>query len=548
LLSINTVSIGISIYKGMYMLRQFRLHRLKTAHLLFVALTFGVVPLGWANTGNLAFMAGTYTVTPNATGTIATVQVAGIQNATAKLSGSVGFELWYSSAPYSGGGISGYKVAASYLPIGNCSSSQLPANTDCTGITVYDNLTLPPAGTYYPVLVLVEYSSSCTTDGGYCVDDAIDLVNLVTGGPTVTVQSSGGGGGGGTGGSSGSNGNAQLSGSALVSAIDWTSDTVDIQVAKVTNTTTSVTSGSLEIQLWFSTSPYSGGSLTGYKVASFPLPASCTTGQAQLAAGQGCSSIDSGTISATPPPPGTYYAVLALEEYSSACTTNGGYCIDNGIQLQNQETVPTQTGSGGGSGGSGGSSGTYGNAQLTGNISFNSIDWTSNTADLQVAGITDMGNVTTGTLELEVWYTTTPYTSGTINGYKVASYRLPASCTTGQAQLSPGSSCVSLDTGTLPLTRPPAGTYYIVVAIDEYNSKACTSNGGFCLDNAIQLQSQDTVPSATPIDPVVAATGGGGGGSIDLLFLTILALSVAVHAAVRQTNARNEVGTGSYRQ
>ncbi len=527
------------------MLRQLRLHRLKTAHLFFLALTFGVVPLGWANTGNLSFMAGTYTVTPNAAGTVATVQVAGIQNATTNLSGSVGFELWYSSAPYSGGTISGYKVAASYLPIGNCSSAQLPANTDCMGITVYDNLTLPPAGTYYPVLLLVEYSSSCPTDGGYCVDDAIDLVNLATGGPTVTVQSSGGGGGAGTGGSSGSNGNAQLSGSTLVSGIDWTSDTVDIQVAKVANTASSVTSGSLEIQLWFSTSPYSGGSLTGYKVASFPLPASCTIGQAQLAAGQGCSSINSGTISATPPPPGTYYAVLALEEYSSTCTTNGGYCIDNGIQLQNQETVPTQTGGGGGSGGSGGSSGTYGNAQLTGNISFNNIDWTANTADLQVAGITDTGNVTTGTLELEVWYTTTPYSSGTINGHKVASYRLPTGCTTGQAQLSPGSSCVTLNSGTLSLTPPPPGTYYIVVAIAEYNAKACTSNGGFCVDNAIQLQSQDTVPSAVvPVDPVVAATGGGGG-SIDLLFLTILVLSVAVHAAIRQENARNKVGKGS---
>jgi hypothetical protein len=520
------------------MLRQFRLHGMKTAHLLFVAFAFAIAPTGWANTGNLAFMAGTYTVTPNTAGTIATVQVAGIQNTTTNLSGSVGFELWYSSAPYSGGTISGYKVAASYLPIGNCSSSQLPASTNCTGITVYDNLTLPQPGTYYPVLLLVEYSSSCTTDGGYCVDDSINLVNLVTGGPTVTVQSSSGGGGPGIGGSSGSNGNAQISGSALVSGIDWTSDTVDIQVAKVTNTTASVTSGSLEIQLWFSTSPYSGGGITGYKVASFPLPASCTIGQSQLAAGQGCSSIDSGTISATPPPPGTYYAVLVVEEYSATCTTNGGYCIDNGFQLQNQETVPTQTGGGGGGGGSGGSSGTHGNAQLTGNISFNHIDWTTNTADLQVAGITDTGNVTTGTLELEVWYTTSPYSPGTINGYKVASYRLPASCTTGQAQLSPGSSCVTLDTGTLSLTRPPAGTYYVVVAIGEYNSKACTSNGGFCLDNGVQLQSQNTVPSATvPVIPLVAATSGGGG-SLDILFLTIFALLVAARAAIKQWNER----------
>lgn len=520
------------------MLRQFRLHGLITAHVAFAAAAFAIAPLGWANTGNLAFTAGAYTVTPNPAGTLATVQVAGIQNSTPNLSGSVGFELWYSSSPYGGGTLSGYKVAASYLPIANCGSSALAAGVSCVGITVYDNLTLPPPGTYYPVLGLVEHSASCTTDGGYCLDDAIDLVNLVTGGPTVTVQSAGGGSG--AGGSSGSNGNVQMSGSALVSGIDWTSDTVDIQVAKVTNTTSSVTSGSVEIQLWFTTSPYSGGGLTGYKVAAFPLPGSCTIGQSQLAAGQGCSSIDSGTISAIPPPPGTYYAVLAVEEYSATCTGNGGYCIDNGFQLVNQETVPAQTGSGGGSGGSGGSSGTYGNATLTGTISFNSIDWTTRTASLKVGGITDTGNVTTGTLELEVWYTTTPYSSGAINGFKVASYRLPASCTTGQAQLSPGSSCVTLDTGTLSLTPPPGGTYYMVVAIDEYNSKACTSNGGFCLDNAVQLQNQDTVPSAivAPV-PVVAATGGGGGGgSLDLTFLTISALLVAAHAAIRLLNRR----------
>ena len=289
----------------------------------------------WASTGDAGFVAGNYEITPSADDKSAVMQVAGIRNTTANsTSGSLGFELWYSPTPYSGGTIDGYKVAASYLPIGNCTSSQLGAGQSCTGITVTDTLTVPPAGMYYPVLILAEFESSCATNNGYCIDDFVDLTNLVTGGPTVTVGPVDDGG-------SGATGNAEMAGPVQVSGIDWTADTVDITAASVTNFS-NVTSGSLAIQLWFMANPYTGGAISsGYKVASFPLPASCTTGKAQLNAGMGCNSINSGTISVTPPPAGTYYAALVLVEYNpSMCPSNAGYCIDNGLALQNQETVP----------------------------------------------------------------------------------------------------------------------------------------------------------------------------------------------------------------
>lgn len=320
---------------------------------LGLLLTLGGVQT-WASTGDAGFVAGNYEITPSGDDTSAVVQVAGIRNTTANTtSGSLGFELWYSSTPYSGGTIDGYKVAASYLPIGNCTSSQLGPGQGCTAIAVTDTLTVPPAGTYYPVLLLVEFSPSCATNNGYCIDDYVDLTNLVTGGPTITV-------GGVNDGGSGSTGNAELAGPAQVSGIDWTADTVDITVASVTNLS-NVTSGSLAIQLWFTANPYMGGAIaSGYKVASFPLPASCTTGQAQLNAGMTCNAISSGTISVTAPPAGTYYAALLLVEYNpSICPSNAGYCIDNGLALQNQETVPdpitvtsiASTGGGGGGGG-----------------------------------------------------------------------------------------------------------------------------------------------------------------------------------------------------
>ena len=316
-----------------------------------------------ASTGDAAFVAGKYEILPAASGSTASVQVAGIQNTTVNTTtGSLGFELWYSSEPYSGGTIDGYKVAASYLPIGNCSSSQLVPGQSCLDIIVTDALIMPPAGTYYPVLLLVEHTSGCTSNNGFCIDDFVALTNSATGGPTVTVTPVSDGG-------SGVTGNAEMLTPVTVGSIDWTSDTVDISVSQVLNVS-GATSGSLAVQLWFTAAPYaSGSSISGYKVASFPVPASCTTGDSQLGAGMGCTSIDSGTIDVTPPPAGTYYAVLVLAEYNpSACSTNAGYCVDNAVNLENQETVPSQTTvvtSGGGTGG-GGTSGGGGGGSMGG--------------------------------------------------------------------------------------------------------------------------------------------------------------------------------------
>jgi hypothetical protein len=287
-----------------------------------------------ASTGNAGFLGGNYLISPSADDQSATVQVAGIRNTSLNATtGTLGFELWYSPTPYNGGTIDGYKVAASYLPIGGCTSAQLPPGQSCTSIEVTDTLTVPPAGMYYPVLLLVEFSSTCTTNAGYCIDDFVVLQNLVTGGPTVVVGSVNDGG-------SGSTGNARMDGPAQVSAIDWNSDTMSISVASVSNVSGALT-GSLAIQLWFTTTPYAGGTIQGYKVASFPLPASCTIGNAQLNAAMACDSIMSGTLSVTSPPPGTYYAALVLAEYNpTMCTNNAGYCVDNGLALQSQETVP----------------------------------------------------------------------------------------------------------------------------------------------------------------------------------------------------------------
>lgn len=57
-----------------------------------------------ASTGDAAFVAGSYQISPPQSGNTVNVQVACIQNTILNTTtGALGFELWYSSAPYSGG-------------------------------------------------------------------------------------------------------------------------------------------------------------------------------------------------------------------------------------------------------------------------------------------------------------------------------------------------------------------------------------------------------------------------------------------------------------
>jgi hypothetical protein len=71
--------------------------RLKDCHCALLCLALHLASVSArASTGDAAFVAGTYTITPSADGTTATVNVAGIQNTTTNVtSGSLGFELWY---------------------------------------------------------------------------------------------------------------------------------------------------------------------------------------------------------------------------------------------------------------------------------------------------------------------------------------------------------------------------------------------------------------------------------------------------------------------
>ena len=153
----------------------------------------------FAASGGGAFLSGLDEFQVDASGTAATVSISGITNTTEQLTGSLQFELFFTSAPYSGGGISGstaFTVPLSSIHGCGNGQGQLALNQSCTNISIPSTSFTPPApGTYYAVLVLLEYApQSCpTSTNGYCVDDAVNLTNLTTGGSTFTFGGSGGG-------------------------------------------------------------------------------------------------------------------------------------------------------------------------------------------------------------------------------------------------------------------------------------------------------------------------------------------------------------------
>jgi hypothetical protein len=452
--------------------------------LLLVAAAWGLCSRVDASTGDAAFIAGSYTITPNANGTTATVAVAGIQNTTTSTtSGSIGFALWYSPTPYSGGNITGYQVAESYLPIGQCTSSQLQPGAECVSITVQATLTPPPPGVYYPVLLLLEHTTTCSSSNGYCTD----------GSPTVTVSSSGGGGGGG----------GASSGVSIVGTYSYTPDaaagTVQLNVAELLNSSTTNTTGTLRLELWLTTTPYTGGAINGYRVAMYQLTGSSN---GQLGPDQYFSNVSAAVPLAGLPGAGTYDVTLLVTEYSTSCTATDHFCVDTYGNFSNGFTVA-------GGGNSGGDS--Y--ISLIGTYSY-STDSGLSTAQVSVAEILNSSaTYKTGSLRLELWLTATPYAGGSITGYRIATYQLTGST---EGALGPNQEFTNIS-ASVPLSGLPGpGTYDVTLIVSEYTNN-CGTSDGFCIDTYGNFPNQFDISS--PVSIVTNSAGHSGGGAIELFDL-----------------------------
>lgn len=88
--------------------------------------------------------------------------------------------------------------------------------------------------------------------------------------------------------------------------------------------------GTLRATLWAVSGNYSGGSLSGYVVARYPI--NFTDGTSYLFNGQSANLLEL-RRSADTPPRGSYCMVVTLDEFTQACGSTDGYCIADWMEF-----------------------------------------------------------------------------------------------------------------------------------------------------------------------------------------------------------------------
>jgi len=107
---------------------------------------------------------------------------------------------------------------------------------------------------------------------------------------------------------------------------------LELSVERIENTTSDFTSGTLQLSLWATESPYSGGTISGYIVAEYQLPET-------LGPGQYYSNI-SPSVAYDAPPDGTYYFTMVLAEYNGS-----QFAIADSLNFSNTQTIGNSSGS-----------------------------------------------------------------------------------------------------------------------------------------------------------------------------------------------------------
>ncbi len=256
-----------------------------------------------------------------AAGTVQLTVAKLLNNSASYYTGSLRLELWLSTQAYSGGTFNGYKVAE--YQITGTTNGQLGPGQSFSNLTPTVPLTnLPGSGTYYATLFVTEYTQSCGSSDGYCTDTYAPFTGMFTVG---------------SGADTGGNGNLQFVGPVSYS-VSFSANTVQINVAKIQNNSTTYTTGTLRLELWLTTSQYQGGSITGNRIATASLASGSSTGQ--LGPGQYFANISSTPALTNLPSAGSYYASLLLTEYTKNCGSSDGYCIVNYALFANQMSVP----------------------------------------------------------------------------------------------------------------------------------------------------------------------------------------------------------------
>jgi hypothetical protein len=233
---------------------------------------------------------------------------------------------------------------------------------------------------------------------------------------------------------------------------------VTLRADRVKNNSTSGQSGTIRLELWATSSRYSGGGISGYRTASYQFTST-------LAAGSFFSNVNR-TVNFTDPPDGTYFLTLLVTEW-----TGSQFVIRDYRNFSNQITV---------------------GLDLQAPVSYSS---SGSSITLEANRISNTRWSTgTGTLKLTLWATSTRYSGGSINGYVM-----------GEDTFSPlgAGRAYSNVASTVTFSQPPAGTYFVTMTLSEFSS------GSYRIKDYFTFNNQVTIGGAGG----GGSSGGSGGGN-----------------------------------
>ena len=373
-------------------------------------------------------------------------------------SGTLKLKLWATSSPYSGGSISGHIVGEYRF------SDALNGGfryTDLDRTVAYDR---PPDGIYYMTMVVTEFNN-----GQDFIQDYITFDR------TLTVGNGGTGAGGG--GSNTGGGGSNTASIELDCPCGYTISgaSVNLRADAVVNPRNGGHSGTLKLKLWATSSPYSGGSISGHIVGEYRFSDA-------LNGGFRYTDLDR-TVAYDRPPDGIYYMTMVVTEFN-----NGQDFIQDYITFDRTLTV----GNGGTGAGGGGSN--------TASIELDCpCGYTISGASVNLradAVVNPRNGGHSGTLKLKLWATSSPYSGGNIRGHIVGEYQFRNTPLNGG--LNGGRRFTDVDR-TVTYDRPPDGTYYMTMTVTEFNGQ------GDIIQDYITFDRTLTVGNG--------GTGAGGGGS-----------------------------------
>lgn len=249
-----------------------------------------------------------------------------------------------------------------------------------------------------------------------------------------------------------------------------TDSTIVLRAGRIQNNSSGGSSGTIRMELWAFTSPYSGSG-GGYKLASFTLN--------QLSGGYSYTAVSSGSVLFSPPPPGRFYFSMLVREYTD--TGSDGFTTRDYSNFSSPVRV------------AGGAF--LDDIQIIGQTSWRV---SGNKVTLQVEKVSNVCNLgNSGSLHLDLWATASPYSGGPISGYRL-----------GTVQLNPlkGGYAYNNVNQTVAYSEPPDGRYYMTLTLSEYH------NGSYVIVDYLTYQTSQglgTPPSVPSVNGAISVNSSG---------------------------------------